>query len=121
MDYAKLQVRVIAGATVFSLLAFIIGSFLIKDRLALAYGMVFGSAISILMFLQTAKAMSKSMTMNPSQAQKYVSSRYIIRMLIYGTVLFVALRANHINVLGTIVGFLSVKFSVVFLAIIKKI
>ena len=120
MDYRQLQKKIMLTAGVFSLLSLGLGLALVGNRAAYAYGLAFGSIISILMFLQTANAMAKSMDMPPHGAQKYIASRYAIRMVIYGLVLFVSIRADHINVLGTIIGFMSVKAGVMYLTIFKK-
>lgn len=121
MEYSKLQRRIVLGASVLSLLVLLAATIFLDDKLKFAYGIFFGTAISILMFMQTANALSKATAMTPHRAQKYVASRYIIRMLIYGTVLFVSLKADYINVIATLIGFLSVKVSVMTLSFAKKI
>ena len=121
MEYSKLQSRVVIVSCLLSLLIAAIALLFVADKLKFAYGLFFGSGISILMFLQTANALSKASGMAPNQAQKYVASRYIIRMLIYGVVLFVSLKADYINVIATVIGFLTVKVAVLFLSFFKKI
>ncbi len=121
MNYTDLQKKIVIAAGLFSLGTLGIALIFTENKAPFVYGLAFGTAISVLMFLQTANAMAKSMEMSPNGAQKYISSRYAIRMLIYGVVLFISLRADHINPLGTILGFMSVKAAVLYLTIFKKI
>lgn len=121
MEYSKLQRRIVITSCLLSLIITAAAFIFVQDKMRFAYGIFFGTAISNLMFLQTANALSKASAMAPSQAQRYVASRYIIRMVIYGAVLFISLKADYINVIATVVGFLTVKISVLFLSIMKKI
>lgn len=121
MEYSKLKRKIVVAAGILSLTIAIIATIFIENKLKFVYGIFFGTGISILMFLQMANTLSSAATMAPSQAQKHVTSRYIIRLIIYGVVLFVSLRADYINVLATIIGFLSVKISILFLSIFRKI
>lgn len=121
MEYSKLQVKIIVTSCLLGLLAIVISLPLVADKIKFAYGIFFGTGISALMFLQTANALAKASAMAPSQAQKHVTSRYIIRMTIYAMVLFVSIKADNINVIATVIGFLTVKIAVLFLSIFKKI
>lgn len=121
MEYSRLQRRIIAHGVIFSIIVLLIALVFVHDKAGFAYGIVFGTIISILMFAQMANTLAKSADMSPGRAQKFVSSRYAIRMIIYGAVLWTAIKADHINILATIIGFLSIKAAILFLAIIKKI
>lgn len=98
----------------------LIGVTLAARDVRFIYGVVFGTGIAVLMFLQMSDALAKSATMSPAQAQRYVASRYLIRMSIYAVVLYVSLRAPHIQPLGTILGLLGVKMAVLLLSIAGK-
>lgn len=66
----------------------------------------------MLNFRLLAISLQKSVTYPPTKAQIYSTSRYIIRMTIVGVVLFVSAKSPHISVIGTTIGLLSTKFSI---------
>lgn len=80
-----------------------------KNSKPLIYGLVFGTLISMLNFRSLAMTLEKAVTMPPAQAQVYAGSRYFIRFLTNGVVLFVSIKGNHINVVGTIIGLFLIK------------
>lgn len=79
------------------------------DFIPLIYGLVFGTLISILNFTLLAKTLEKAVYMMPHKAKMYASSQYFIRYIIYGIVIYISLKADYINILGTIIGLLMVK------------
>ena len=121
MEYSNLQRKIITCGALISAIVLFIALVFVKDKAGFAYGITFGTIISILMFIQMANSLAKSSDMAPAKAQRFVSSRYAIRMFIYGVVLFTAISSDHLNILGIIMGFLSIKAAILFLAIIKKI
>ncbi len=48
--------------------------------------------------------------MNPGKAQNYTSIKYFARFLITAIVLYTAVTAEYMSVIGTIIGLLSIKF-----------
>lgn len=72
-------------------------------------GVIFGTLIGILNFVDLEKTLIRATRMNPSKAQGYAMRKYFIRYLIAGVVLYVSIQASYINVLGTIVGLLLLK------------
>ena len=48
--------------------------------------------------------------MKPENAQSYATKKYFLRYAITALVIFVAIKVNHIDLLGTIVGLLLLKF-----------
>ena len=73
-------------------------------------GLLFGTIIAILNFKLLAISVEKSVTMPQNKAQIYFSSRYVIRMIIVGVVLFVSATADHLNIIGVAIGLVSPKF-----------
>lgn len=84
-----------------------------KNPLPWAYGLIFGGLIGILNFIELGKTLEKAITMNPRRAQAYTASKYFIRYILTGVVLLVSLKADYINVLGTILGLLLIKFVII--------
>jgi len=73
-------------------------------------GLIFGTLIAILNLKLLAITVSKVVSMPSTKAQIYSSSQYLIRMTIMGVVLFVSVKAPHLNIVGTAIGLLSTKF-----------
>ena len=84
--------------------------FIVKDPLSWAYGLIFGGLIGCLNFLHLGKTLENAVRMNPGKAQAYASSQYFLRFFTTGLVITISLKADYINVLGTLVGLLLVKF-----------
>lgn len=47
--------------------------------------------------------------METNQAQRYAFSRYVIRYTLAGMVLFISLKADYINTIGTVIGMITMK------------
>lgn len=72
-------------------------------------GLLFGSAIGVLNFMELSKTLSRAVELSPDKAQSYTTRKYFLRYVIYGVVLWVSIQADYIHVLGTIVGLLLIK------------
>jgi hypothetical protein len=106
----KLKYQIIKWTFVtFAVLA-VLSIVFLQDKKGMVLGLVFGTAISCLNFLELGKTLEKAVKMNPGKAQAYTTSRYFLRYLISAIVIFISIKADYINVLGTVVGFLSIKF-----------
>lgn len=66
----------------------------------------------MLNFRALALTLEKAVSMPSAKAQVYASSRYFIRFLTNGIVIFVSIRADYINVIGTIIGLIIIKLVV---------
>jgi hypothetical protein len=75
-------------------------------------GLAFGSIFSILNLRLLSLTLEKAVTMNPGNAQGYVLSRYIVRLIITAFVLIISLKGTYINIIGTIIGLLLPKISI---------
>ncbi|WP_293398007.1 ATP synthase subunit I [Peptoclostridium sp.] len=113
-DYTgKLMQNVIKRVIAINFLTVLITFALGKFSQGLLFGLLFGSTISVLNFRLLALSVTKALEMSPGKAQIYASSRYLVRMLIIGAVVFVSIKAPYINTIGTIIGLLSAKLAVI--------
>lgn len=104
-----LQIKVAKGVLLINLIIAIISIFAFDTWLPFIRGLAFGTFIGILNFRLLALTIEKSVQLPPNKAQMYAGSRYIIRYLITAVVLIVSLKADYINVIGTIIGLVSIK------------
>lgn len=102
--------KVIKWTLIFSLIIMGIFIFMFDDKVGLGLGFIFGVSFSILNFLELEKTLIKASRMNPSKAQGYATKKYFVRYLLTGVVIFVSLKASYINIFGTILGLLLLKF-----------
>jgi len=86
-----------------------ISFFFVDGYIKFLTGLAFGTLISMLNFSLLAKTVEKAVHMDPEKAKIYMSSRYSIRFVLYGVVIYISVIADYINVLGTIVGILIIK------------
>ena len=100
------------GILIIDLIAAILFVFLSHSPKELLIGLLFGSIIAMLNFKLLAISLQKTVTYPPTKAQIYSTSRYIIRITIIGVVLFVSAKSPHISIIGTTIGLLSTKFSI---------
>ncbi len=94
--------------------------FLTKDPLAFALGVLFGGAYSILNFRLMQLTFDKAMKMPSARAQKYVQTRYFLRYLITGVVIYVAIINPWVNIVGVLLGLIAVKISVLINTTVSK-
>jgi hypothetical protein len=72
-------------------------------------GIIFGSAISVLNFIELANTLSRAITMPQDKAQSFTVIKYFIRYIVTAVVIYVSIIAPYINVVGTIVGLFIIK------------
>ncbi|MCT4592767.1 MAG: ATP synthase subunit I [Anaeromicrobium sp.] len=92
--------------------AFVIGTIatiLFDNSKPIIMALIFGTIIGILNFRLLAMTLEKASQMEPRQAQVYVTSRYFVRYIITGLVLYVAIKAEYLNVIGVIIGLVLIK------------
>ena len=92
----SLETRIMVEGGLVSL-ALMLFAFLTKDPLAFALGVLFGGAYSILNFRLMQLTFDKAMKMRATRAQKYVQTRYFLRHLITGVVIYVAIINPWVN------------------------
>lgn len=121
MTHSDIRVRVISYAALLTSITLGIGIFFVQNDWAFVKGLILGFSISALMFLQTAKTVEKAVMLSPADAQKLMTSRYMVRMLIYGAVLIVSAKVQNINILATTLGLVSIRFAILGMAIFNKL
>lgn len=104
-----LTIKIYKRTLILTLAIALISIFFVNDYISFIYGLVFGTLIALLNFTLLAKTMEKAAQMSPEKAKVYATSRYFIRYTIYGIVLYVSIIADYINVIGTIIGLLTIK------------
>ncbi len=82
-------------------------------------GFLLGVVVSLFSFSLIVKSSKKISEENKNIQQSYFFT-YIIRLLIYGIVLFVAYESKNISVITTALGFFSVKAVIVIMIFILK-
>lgn len=108
----KTQVKIVKAMLIFNIIIAGLSYFIFNPWVPFITGLFFGTIISILNFRLLSITLEKAVYMLPEQAQKYTTSRYFIRYLLYGAVIFISLKAEYINVLGTILGLISLKLAI---------
>lgn len=81
---------------------------------ALLYGIFFGSVFTVLNFRLLSLSIKKSVTLDPSKAMVYAGRNYIVRLVLTGIVLLVSVKADYINVIGTIIPMFFPKFIILY-------
>ena len=115
----SLETRIMVEGGLVSL-ALMLFAFLTKDPLAFALGVLFGGAYSILNFRLMQLTFDKAMKMPSARAQKYVQTRYFLRYLITGVVIYVAIINPWVNIIGVLLGLIAVKISVLINTTVSK-
>lgn len=115
----SLETRIMICGGLVSLGLMLFG-FLTKDPLAFALGVLFGGAYSVLNFRLMQLTFDKAMKMPSARAQKYVQTRYFLRYLITGVVIYVAIINPWVNIIGVLLGLVAVKISVLINTTVSK-
>lgn len=103
------QLKVAKGVLILNSAIALFGILIFDPWTYFLRGLIFGTLIALLNFRLLALTVEKSVLLPPNRAQIYAGTRYIIRYIINGIVLVVSLKAENINVLGTIIGIVSIK------------
>ena len=72
-------------------------------------GLLFGSLMACLNFVELKNTLKRAVVMSPDKAQAYASRKYFLRLGLVGVALFVSLKADYLSVIGTLVGLFSIK------------
>ena len=107
------KLKIVRNAIFMMATAAVISIFTYDGWTEFVTGIVFGLLISILCFELLSSAVVKAVNLPPEKAQIYAGTRYVIRLVIYAAVIFISIRADYINVVGTILGLSSIKLSIV--------
>lgn len=86
----------------------------VKNYIPFAVGLTFGVAISMVNFFELARTVNQSVLMPAKKAHGYATRHYFIRFIINAIVIFVSIKAPYIDIFGTIIGLLLIKFVIYF-------
>lgn len=117
----RAKTTIVKNAIIITAVGAVITFFVSKNYMPYLTGMLFGFLIAVLCFQQLSMAISKAVNLPPGKAQIFVGTRYFIRLIIYGMVIYISIKAEYINLIGTLYGLLSIKLSIILSGIFKKI
>ena len=101
-------------AAVMLCLVFILGGLVFGDFLKTAKGVFLGGAVAQLLFRQHELTIGKSIkSANP---QSMTVSNYMVRLIIRGVTVFVAIQNPDVGIIGCILGLLSIPYGIYALA-----
>lgn len=103
------QAFIVKIMIIFDLFAIGISFLVLKTPMPFIMGLIFGSAISLLNFIELANTLTRAVGMPPDKAQTFTVVKYFIRYIVTAIVLYVSIVAPYINVLGTILGLIIIK------------
>jgi hypothetical protein len=100
------------GIILTMLVVCIIGALVTDNKLAFVLGNILGSFIAILITIHLNATISRAIEMNEEGATKYTKKMAILRIIIMGCAVVVALTFPEVfNVIGTLLGILGLKIS----------
>ncbi len=108
-ETTKLRMDVFKHTIILTCLIAGFSAVFIDNFVPFIYGLVFGTLIAILNFNLLAKTIERAARMTPEKAKAYATARYFIRYTVYGIVIFISIKADYINVIGTVAGLLAIK------------
>lgn len=112
MSYSDLVLKIIKRTFLMAAIVIAIGVFFVNDKVSLAISVIFGSFVSSLMFIQMAKTIKKSSELSPNSAQFHAAKRYFVRMLVYGVMIFIAIKFERFNLVALVIGVLMNKLAI---------
>jgi len=117
----NLSYLIIKRTIVYALI--IIGIILLafREPKPLVLGFIFGTSISILGFRLLELTIKKALTMTPKRASIYSTGQYLIRYFIYGIVLVIAVLADYISFVTTVLGLSMIKIVIITYAVYDAI
>ncbi|MGV8906647.1 MAG: ATP synthase subunit I [Acetobacterium sp.] len=115
----SLETKIMIGGGLTCLVLMLFG-FMTENPGKFMLGVLFGGIYSILNFRLMQLTFDKAMKMPSAKAQKYVQTRYYLRFLVTGVVIYVAIVNPWLNIIGVILGLVAVKLSVLMITVLFK-
>ena len=110
---SDLKKKIVISASIMSLISIMIFFIAFKTEFKpLTLGLILGVLIGVLNFWDLALTMERAVVKNPGHAQSYAIRKYFIRYIITGVVIYVAVVSPHLHVVGTVIGMMFIKTSV---------
>lgn len=106
----SLENRILAFVLYADIALAIISVLVMEEPLRFILGLIFGSAISALNFKELSVTLRRAVEMSPARAQTFATKKYFFRYIVTAVVIYIAIVAPYINVIGTIVGLILIKF-----------
>jgi len=101
--------KIIKGMIILNVVFIVIGAFFLEEPMAFTLGLLLGSVIAVLNMRLLYLTLNRAVTMSFRRAQIFTVSRYILRYIIIGIVVYASLTADHLHPFGTILGLLLIK------------
>lgn len=86
--------------------------FIFPDPWPYVKGLAFGGLISMAMFKHLYITIVRSVEMEVGKAQVYAGLQYFLRYIIYGVTIFIAAKADYLNLWTCLIGLFSVKYAI---------
>lgn len=110
---SELKKKLVISASIMTIITTIIFFVAFNTQFKpLTLGLILGVLIGGLHFWDLALTMERAVQKNPGNAQTYAIRKYFIRYIITGVVIYVAVVSPHLHVIGTVIGMMFIKTSV---------
>ncbi|MGL4343988.1 MAG: ATP synthase subunit I [Cellulosilyticaceae bacterium] len=103
------QHSMIISMVAFTLIMYALGLFVVNDSMAWTIGILVGLVIAVLKLRVMEVTFKKAVAMAENKAKSYTQKHYMLRYLLTGLILVVAILTPGINTVGVFVGLLSMK------------
>jgi len=114
-EVKDLERQVLKGLFIVDLILCVIIFLFFSEPRPVILGVIFGSLISGLNFLQMANSLIKAAEMQFGNAQGYTTRQYFIRYIVSAIVIYISVVAPYIDVMGTLLGLIIIKGVIYFL------
>ena len=108
---SNLRNQLIVKILIISGIGFLIGCVFAENVFWWAKGIAFGAVFSSLKLVLMEKTFQKVVIKEPNQAKRAAEINYFARYLLTGLVLLISALEPTINIIGTIIGLLAMKFA----------
>ncbi len=119
MNEVSLENRIVIITAIIAGLLMLLGG-LITGSMPFVLGILLGSGYGIINFKLIQLILEKAIKMPPNKAQSYVQIRYLLRYLLTGVVIYLAIIAPFFDVVGLIIGLFAIKLSIVICKVLLK-
>ena len=108
-DIRTLQITILKRLLLVDAILVIITLVVSETPMPFIYGLIFGSAISCLNFMELASTLKRAVQMPSAKAQGFTTRKYFMRYIVSAVVIYISIVAPYINILGTILGMTIIK------------
>lgn len=119
MNEVSLENRIVIITAIIAGLLMLLGG-LITGSMPFVLGILLGSGYGIINFKLIQLILKKAIKMPPNKAQSYVQTRYLMRYLLTGVVIYLAIIAPFFDAVGLIIGLFVIKLSILLCEVLLK-